>query len=159
MFCETGAEIYRCPWAPFLERLKAPAIQPLIRAADRRYLQHFYNRLSNRTDVWTPDVLEMYTDAFSQAGAMRCGMDLYRTFHADVKENKEWLAEHGKCKVPACAFSGGASFLQSIAKAQTEELYESVEVYEVAGSGHWVAEENPEDCVKGILQFVAKHNE
>lgn len=127
------------------------------RDAERRYLQHFYQRLSNRTNVWTPEVLDFYTDAFSQSGAMRCGLDLYRSFHADVKENKDWLAKHGKCKVPAAAFSGGASFLASIAKDQTEELYENVEVVEVEGCGHWAAEENPMGYAQEIVRFVEKH--
>jgi pimeloyl-ACP methyl ester carboxylesterase len=121
-----------------------------------RYLTHFYNRLAYRRNVWTPDVLDFYTDAFSQSGAMRAGMDLYRAFHADAAENKEHLKKHGKTKVPCASFSGKQSFLASIAKGQTEELYEDVEVVEVEESGHWAAEENPEDCVKKILAFVGK---
>ncbi len=108
---------------------------------------------------WTPDVLDFYADAFSQSGAMRAGMDLYRAFHADAIENKNHLKSHGRCKVPAAAFNGAQSFLSSIAKEQTEELYENVEVIEVEESGHWVAEESPEDCVEKILTFVGKHSE
>lgn len=125
---------------------------------DVSYLQHFYNRLAYRRNVWTPQVIDFYTDAFAQSGSMRAGLDLYRSFHADVKENKDHLKRFGKCKVPAAAFNGGQSFLASIAKEQTEELYEDVEVVEVPESGHWVAEENPGDCLKEILRFVGKHS-
>lgn len=85
-------------------------------------------------------------------------MDLYRSFHADLEDNKAHLKSHGRCKVPAAAFSGAKSFLASIAQKQTEELYENVEVVEVEESGHWVAEENPEDTVEKILAFVGKHS-
>jgi len=124
---------------------------------DSRYLNHFYTRLSHRTDVWTSPVLSTYTDLFSQSGAMRCGMDLYRAFHADVDENKRWLAKHGKSAVPVCAFSGGQSLLAAFARRQTEELYDNVRVVEVPESGHWVAEENPEGCVREIVAFVGEH--
>lgn len=122
------------------------------------YLMHFYERLAYRADVWTPPVLDFYTQAFAQPGAVRSGMDLYRTFPIDVEDNRATLQKSGKCKVPACAFSGAQSFLAGIARSQTEELYENVEVAEVEESGHWVAEENAEGCVREIVKFVGKHS-
>ena len=38
------------------------------------------------------------------------------------------------------------------------EMYEDVEVKEVAGSGHYIAEEAHEEFVEAIVEFVEKHS-
>ena len=102
--------------------------------------------------------LEHYAVQFAQAGAMRAGFDLYRAFPTDAEENRKWVEEKGKCKVPCLALNGDGSPLKEIAGEMAGEMYESVEVKEVAGSGHYVAEEAPEEFVKAIADFVEKHS-
>ena len=129
----------------------------LLQSTKPRYLDHFYTRLAYNPTPFTSRLLDHYTAAFSQAGAMRSGMDLYRAFHDDVTENKAHLAENGRSNVPCCAFSGAQSLLAGYAKSQTDEMYGNVQVVTVERSGHWVAEENPEGCCMAILEFVKKH--
>lgn len=114
-------------------------------------------RLAHRSNVFTPAVMDEYTDAFSQSGAMRAGMDLYRAFHRDDADNRQWVRDKGRCAVPACGFGGAESLLADGLEGQVRELYEHVEVRLVEQAGHWVAEENPEGTVREILAFVGKH--
>ena len=53
--------------------------------------------------------------------------------------------------------NGENSFLAQIAEKQTREMYENVEVATVDVSGHWCAEENPEDFAQKVLKFIKKH--
>lgn len=118
---------------------------------------HFYNRLGFNLAPFTPEVIDYYVSAYSQAGGLRCGFDAYRAFELDAEDNRVWLKSEGKCRIPACAFSGAEGILAKGAEKQFEELYQDHEVKEVEGSGHWVAEENPEGCVQAVLEFVGRH--
>ena len=87
--------------------------------------------------------VDHYATMFSQPGAMRSGFDVYRAFHKDAEENREWLEEKGKCTVPAQSLNGSESFLAGIAESMIKEMYENWRCTTVEGSGHWCAEENP----------------
>jgi len=129
----------------------------LTQGRERQYIKHFYDRLCvNGAAIGDKDV-DHYALMFEKAGAMRAGFDLYRAFHKDAEENREWVKEKGKCKVPCMALSGEGSFLASIAEKQNLEMYESTEAATVAGSGHWCAEVNPADFVRQVLSWVGKH--
>ncbi|KAJ9620607.1 hypothetical protein H2203_007814 [Taxawa tesnikishii (nom. ined.)] len=124
---------------------------------ERIYIKSFYDRLClNPAAIGVRD-LEHYATMFAQPGAMRAGFDVYRGFHKDAEENKEWLQKHGKCKVPSLSLSGASSFLQAMAEGMVNEVYENVEVATVESSGHWAAEENPADFVRKNLAFIEKY--
>lgn len=131
--------------------------EALTQGRERIYLKHFYDRLCLNPRAIGARDLEEYTVAFSQPGALRCGFDTYRAFPRDAEENRKWVKEQGKCKVPALSLSGGGSFLQAIAKDMVSEVYEDVEAATVDASGHWCAEENPVDFVRKNLAFIEKH--
>jgi pimeloyl-ACP methyl ester carboxylesterase len=132
--------------------------ETLIQGREAIYIKHFYDRLTTNPSAISKDDVEYYAQLFAQPGGIRCGLDLYRSFHQDAEDNREWLKKHGKCKVPSTTLNGENSFLVKIAGDQANEMYESVEMASVENSGHWCSEENPEDFVKKVLAFVEKHN-
>ncbi|KAI9707890.1 MAG: hypothetical protein M1820_004496 [Bogoriella megaspora] len=131
--------------------------EALVYGREKIYLKHFYDRLCVNPAGITPWDIDVYVTQFQQPGAMRCGFELYRAFPQDAERNKGWLKEKGRSKVPAAALDGDGSLLLQVAEEQTREYYENVEVVTVEGSGHWTAEENPDDFVKKVLDFVKKH--
>jgi len=120
------------------------------------YLKHFYDKLTYNPHAITDVDLHRYVTQFSQAGAMRCGFNLYRTFEQDAEQNRRCREKDGKCKVPCMVLSGGKSMLKEFARAMADEMYEGAEVAEVDDAAHWIAEENPEGFVKKVLEFVEK---
>lgn len=94
---------------------------------------------------------------FAQPGAMRAGFDVYRAFHQDCEDNRAILKNDGPCSVPAQTLNGDGSFLAGIAEKMVSEMYANYETATVERSGHWCAEENPEDFVAKVLAFVGKH--
>jgi pimeloyl-ACP methyl ester carboxylesterase len=132
--------------------------EALVAGRERIYLKHFYDRLCVNPTGITPHDLDHYVTSFAQPGAIRCGFELYRSFPQDSKDNQRLLKDNGKSRVPACSLSGEGSLLFKVAEEQTREFYEDIEITTVDGSGHWCAEENPDDLVKKVLLFVEKHN-
>ncbi|KAJ4379369.1 hypothetical protein N0V86_005414 [Didymella sp. IMI 355093] len=130
--------------------------EALIAGKEREYVTHFYNKLAYNSAGITKEDVDVYTLAFSQPGAIRCGLEVYRSFEQDAKENRDWLKENGKLKVPSLLMMGAESGLKELAEAMATETHEDAEVLEVEASGHWIAEENPEGFVKGVLDFVGR---
>jgi len=131
--------------------------EALVAGREKIYLKHFFDKQALNAGAITPADLEHYTLMYSQPGAMRCAFAVYEAFEKDAAENRAWLKEHGKCKVPALAFSGDSSGHTEEAEEMLCEVYENVEVAVVKEAGHYIAEENPDDFLRKVLAFVEKH--
>lgn len=94
---------------------------------------------------------------FSQPGAMRCGFGLYRAFQRDSDENKNWVKKHGTCKVPSLCLSGEKGRHAAFAETMASEVFDIPAVNTVKDASHYVAEENPEDFVRIVVEFVDKY--
>ena len=77
-------------------------------------------------------------------------------FDTDGVMNREWLGRNGKVGVRSLVLSGEHCFMTPGALAMASEMYSDVEQGIVEGSGHWLAEENPEGFVEKVLAFVEK---
>lgn len=63
----------------------------LIAGKEREYLKHFFDKIVLNTAAITPADLDNYV-AYSQPGAIRAGLEVYRAFEQDAEENRECLA-------------------------------------------------------------------
>lgn len=133
--------------------------EALIAGREEVYLGHFFDKLAFNTAAIGPEDLDHYVRAYSQPGAMRCALEVYRAFLEDAEENREWIRTHGKCKVPAICLSGEMSAHCGQARQMLAEVHEAgtFEVATVPGAGHYLAEENPGGFVDKTVAFIAKH--
>ena len=131
--------------------------ETLIAGKEREYLTHFYNKLIYNTAGITKEDVDIYTLAFSQPRAIKCGLEVYRSLEQDTEENKEWWEKNGKVKVPSLLMIGAKSGMVELTEAIAKETHEGADVLQVEASGHWIAEEYPEGFAKGVLDFVKKH--
>ncbi|KAG9196005.1 hypothetical protein G6011_01126 [Alternaria panax] len=129
----------------------------LIAGKEREYLKHFFDKISYNSAAISPADLEHYALAYSQPGAIRAGLEVYRAFEQDAEENKAWVSEHGKVKVPSLLMNGKEFMLAQSANGMAEEYHEGAELLTVSESAHYIAEENPDGFVNGVLKFVGKH--
>ncbi len=125
--------------------------EALVSGRERQYLQYFFDRHAARP---TAVDVDEFVRAYEQPGAMRAAFDLYRAFPRDAEDIRSALASSGKLTVPCLGLTGGASLLHAGAvEGVGHSLADSVVVAEIAGSGHWIAEENPRDLITSVLQF------
>ncbi|KAH7087457.1 Alpha/Beta hydrolase protein [Paraphoma chrysanthemicola] len=129
----------------------------LIAGKEREYLKHFFDKQLYNSAAITPADLDHYTLAYEQPGAIRAALEVYRAFEKDAEENRGWLKEHGKVKVPTMVMMGEKFILTPYAERMTDEVNENAAVVLIEESGHYIAEENPEAFVKGVLEFVRKY--
>ena len=127
-------------------------------AAVRIYQKHFFDRLCQNPAFLTTQDKDVYCDAYSAAGGIRCGLNVYRAFERDAKMNVKWRDEKGKCKVPYLALWGDSSFAnEKDGKAMVAEFFENVDYEAIAESGHWCAEEQPNRFLDAVLRWVKKN--
>jgi len=126
----------------------------LVAGRERQYLQTFFNaRVYNPSASWEKD-FDTFVNAYSAPGAMRAGFELYRAFDQDAADNREALTSNGKLSIPVLAVGGAISTTGSLMEEMMREVADNVTGIRIAGTAHWVAEENPSAFMTGVLEFL-----
>lgn len=126
----------------------------LVSGREQAYLQAFFNARIYNPAAISRDDLRHYVTAYKAPGAMRAGFELYRTFDQDAADNRQLLQLHGKLTIPVLAVGGATSTSGSFMETMMQEVATDVSALRIPNSAHWVAQENPEALLKGILQFL-----
>ncbi|KAF2028524.1 alpha/beta-hydrolase [Setomelanomma holmii] len=129
----------------------------LIAGKERAYIKHFFDKQLYNSAAITSTDLDEYALAYEQPGAVRAGLEVYRAFEKDAEENREWVNANGKLQVPTMLLMGERFLLAPYAENMASEFHEDMELSVIEDSGHYVAEENPGEFVKHVLEFVSKH--
>jgi len=132
--------------------------EALVAGKERIYLTHFFNKIAYNAAAFSKDDIDHYVEQYSQPGAMRCAFATYRAFEEDAVANQQWLKENGKLNIPAMVLSGAESRHRTEASEMFAEVHEegAFEVATIAGAGHYIAEENPEEFVRVIRDFLGR---
>ena len=126
----------------------------LVQGRERIYIKHFYDRLAQCPEVFTNADLDFYEMQYAMPGALRAAFTTYGSFEEDAEHNRQWRQEQGKVKVRSMVLSGAGSFIAEEAENMAAEFYEDTRHVTVEGSGHWIAEEQPELFVDKVLAFI-----
>lgn len=133
--------------------------EALITGRERIYLNHFFSKLIYNAAAISSADLDHYAEMYSQPGAMRCALEVYRDVRGYAQENRLWIDIDGKSNVPAMALSGDESAHKDEALEMFIDVHEpgTFEVAVVEEAGHYIAEENPEGSTSEVLRFVRSH--
>ncbi|KAF2168546.1 hypothetical protein M409DRAFT_36338 [Zasmidium cellare ATCC 36951] len=116
--------------------------EALVQGRERIYIKHFFDRLAQNPNAISTYDLDVYTDAYAAAGAMRAGFNVYRTFEQDVVDNRKLLQENGKSSVPCLTLWGGKSFAdEATALEMSNYFFEQSRFASIPGAGHYIAKE------------------
>lgn len=130
--------------------------EALVSGREEVYLSHFFQKLAFNADAITQVDLDHYVNAYSRPGALRCAFKVYQSFLEDARENRYWISRNGKCRVRTLGLSGALSRHGETADRMLGEVHEegTYKVAEIPLSGHYIAEENPGDFVRVVLDFI-----
>ncbi|MFY0731660.1 alpha/beta fold hydrolase [Pseudomonas sp. NFX15] len=123
----------------------------LIAGKELEYMKWFHNSESVNASAFDNQADEVYGRAYAMPGALRAGFEYYRAFPADVKANLEFARQ--KLTMPVLGIGGAGSF-GSIIGEHLRHVADNVEVVNIEGSGHWVAEEQPGAVTDALLKFL-----
>ena len=134
--------------------------EALIAGRERVYITHFFSKQTYNLSAFSSADIDHYDATYSQPGAIRCALEVYRAFEEDAKENLEWMKEHGKCTVPTMVLSGneGRHKHEALEMAREFTEREKVDYGLVKEAGHYLTEENPLVFFDVVLHFLQKND-
>lgn len=148
------------PWEEVLKnpllwhfRFGGPDMERLVAGRERIYLDRFWNEFSADPKHFPEARRAHYAKLYSAPGRMHAGFRQFAAFDQDAIDNRAWLAAHGKLQMPVLAIGGAASFgpmMAVVTQAGAADVQERV----IAGSGHWLMEEQPAATVAAIGEFL-----
>ncbi|MFC0239741.1 alpha/beta fold hydrolase [Rhodopseudomonas telluris] len=148
------------PWEEILKnpllwhfRFGGPDMERLVEGRERIYLDRFWNEFSADPKHFPEAARVHYARLYAAPGKMHAGFRQFAAFDQDAIDNRAWLAAHGKLTMPVLAIGGSASFgagMAQVMQAGASDVQDSV----IAGSGHWLMEEQPAATVAAIRTFL-----
>ena len=148
------------PWDEILKspllwhfRFGGPDMERLVAGRERLYLDRFWNEFSADPKHFPEASRAHYAELYAGPGRMHAGFRQFAAFDQDAIDNRAWLAAHGKLTMPVLAVGGERSFGPTMAVvmlAAADDVQEQV----IAGSGHWLMEEQPTATVAAIHRFL-----
>jgi len=126
----------------------------LTEGRERIYIEQILRtRSEDFARTFTPDDVDVYVDAYARPGAMDAGFSYYRAIFKNIEDNQAFAAR--KLQLPILAI-GGASWLGPVMEATFAGLGDKVTGASIAGSAHFVPEEQPEKLLAVIEPFLAQ---
>jgi pimeloyl-ACP methyl ester carboxylesterase len=151
------------PWEEILKspllwhfRFGGPDMERLVAGRERIYLDRFWNEFSADPKSFGEAAREHYAKLYAQPGAMHAGFSQFAAFDQDVIDNLVFLAK-GKLTMPVLAVGGEKSFGPTMAVVMRAAATDVKEVV-IAGSGHWLMEEQPAATVAAVRAFLDKQH-
>lgn len=120
---------------------------------ERQYLAWFFKAKAVKPDAISAADLAEYTRVYSKPGYMKAGFDYYRAFFADREQNRK--AMETKLAMPVLALGGEMATRDNMLKAM-QQAATTVSGGSVAGCGHYLPEECPDEISTRILAFLAE---
>jgi pimeloyl-ACP methyl ester carboxylesterase len=134
---------------------RGPDEERLVAGRERIYLDRFYNELSADPKKIDEATREHYAALYARPHAMHDAFEQFGAFDQDAVDNKALLAKGGKVVMPVLALGGEKSF--GAGEADTLRFVATnVTMGIVAGSGHWIMDENPKATTALIVNFLSK---
>ncbi len=147
------------PWEEILKspllwhfRFGGPDMERLVAGRERIYLDRFWNEFSADPKSFGEATREHYAKLYAQPGAMHAGFSQFAAFDRDAIDNLVFLAQ-GKLTMPVLAVGGEKSFGPTMAVVMRAAATDVKEVV-IAGSGHWLMEEQPVATIAAVRAFL-----
>lgn len=152
------------PWEDILRspllwhfRFGGPDMERLVAGRERIYLDRFWNEFSATPARFSEASREHYARLYALPGAMHSGFAQFAAFDQDAADNRAFIAQGGKLKMPVLALGGEKSFgpmMATVMRFAAEDVEEGV----IPDSGHWIMEENPAATIERVRGFVDARN-
>ena len=135
---------------PLFEAPNALA-EALITGREHLFVSHFMLQQAYQTAAIDEEALAEYARRLAAPGALRAGIEYFRSHWVDAEHNRENAEE--KLAMPVLTVGGTASFGAGL-EAQVRPLVQDLTHVMIDECGHYLAEEQPERVVAELLGFL-----
>jgi pimeloyl-ACP methyl ester carboxylesterase len=122
----------------------------LVAGRVRHYLGWFF-ATAHRREAFTEADIDEYVRCYDDPARLQAGFELYRAIGQDIADQK---ARAGRTlQMPVLALGGEFSNGEAVGRS-LEEIAGNLTVGVIAGAGHWIPEEQPDDLVRRLRAFL-----
>lgn len=125
----------------------------LLSGHEEEFFTWWFHHLAADPSTFGPDQIAAVAITYTGRDALRAGFEHYRTLLADGQANRDWYAAGGRLTVPTLALGGEHAVGTRLADA-LRDVASDLTTGVVPGSGHFLAEENPEAFLALLTPFV-----
>jgi pimeloyl-ACP methyl ester carboxylesterase len=124
----------------------------LVKGRERTYFEHFWNDFAaDRNHSVSEADRRIYAKAYAQPGGMRAGFEYFKNFERDAKD----FADLGNTKLPMPVLVlTGEKASGNFLIEQTKLVATNVDGKVIAGSGHWLMDEAPQQTIPALVAFI-----
>jgi pimeloyl-ACP methyl ester carboxylesterase len=138
---------------------RGPDIERLVAGRERILLDRFYNELSANPARIDEQTRNHYAALYARPGAIHDAFGgQFAAFVQDAKDNQAIFAERGKLKMPILAIGGDHSYGPAM-KDELLSVANDVQGAVIKDSGHWIMEEQPDQAVALIVDFIGENSD
>ncbi len=123
----------------------------LITGQESEFIRWFRNVEAVNTSALTPESEDYYAQSYARPGALRGGFEYYRAFAQDEIDNRALAKQPLKIPVLGLGASGGLGDTIGIL---LRNVASNVKTVIIEDSGHWIAEEQPQQVVTALTDFI-----
>jgi pimeloyl-ACP methyl ester carboxylesterase len=140
-------------WHIAFNRLGPEVNEALVRGREAIYFGAEY---AGSAGTPLPDeVVKYYVDRLaSSSDALRGSFESYRAIDTSIAENEQRKTK--RLTLPVLAIGGAKGIGEGVANTM-KLVADNVQSVVIPGSGHWVAEEAPEDLLAALIPFLAPY--
>jgi pimeloyl-ACP methyl ester carboxylesterase len=102
------------------------------------------------------DLVDYYVGLVSNPDSLRGSLGFYRAFDATLAQNDERTSR--RLTMPILAIGGAESYGPHVGEVMSS-LADDVQTAVIAGAGHWVAEQAPEELLSALTAFLAPYRD
>lgn len=124
--------------------------EALITGRERLFVSHMMLQQAYNTVALDEDAIDEYARHLAAPGALRGGIEYFRTHTIDAGHNRDHAGT--KLTMPVLTVGGTASFGANL-ESEVRPLAERMRAVMIDECGHYLAEERPERLVEVLLQF------
>jgi len=124
----------------------------LVAGRERTYFEHFWNDFAAdpKKSVSEAD-RKLYAAAYAQPGGMRSGFEYFKNFEQDAQDFARLAAT--PLSMPLLVLTGEKASGQFLIE-QARLVATNVKGVVVAGSGHWLIDEAPDQVIPELVAFL-----
>lgn len=130
-----------------------PVAGAIVASHERSFLTDFWPQVGHVKNPFTKEESEEFIRAFATKGATTACFHWFGVFAQDVIDNHEFMKN--KLPMPLLAM-GGEYFSAPFLAEHLRLVANNVSEVKIAGSGHWIVQEQTEQVQKGLLDFFTK---
>jgi len=102
------------------------------------------------------EVIDYYVRMLSNPDSLRGSFGWYRAFDATLAQDEQRKSR--RLTMPVLAIGGEASYGEHVGEA-VQAVADDVQSVVIPGTGHWVAEDAPEEMLAALTEFLAPYRD